>query len=203
MIVEYISDIIVGLISTFGYGGIFLAMALESACVPFPSEVIMPFSGFVVSEGGLDLMGITLVGALGNLFGSVVAYLAGLKGGRPFLEKYGKYLLLSKKKLDMADNWFNRHGDRAVLISRMLPVIRTYISLPAGIAGMDFKKFVFYTFVGSLPWCFALGYLGVLLGPRWDSLKAWFHLMDALIILSVACALIYLLMRYKKESISN
>lgn len=202
-IVEYISDIIVNLISTFGYGGIFFAMALESACVPFPSEVIMPFSGFVVSEGGLDLMGITLVGALGNLFGSVVAYLVGLKGGRPFLEKYGKYVLLSKMKLDMADDWFNRHGDRAVLISRVLPVIRTYISLPAGIAAMNFKKFVFYTFVGSLPWCFALGYLGVLLGPRWDSLKVWFHLIDALIILSVAVALIYILMRYRKNRITT
>jgi membrane protein DedA with SNARE-associated domain len=196
-IVEYISDLIVSLISSFGYGGIFFAMALESACIPFPSEIIMPFSGFVVSKGGLDLWGITIAGALGNLFGSVVAYLVGLEGGRPFLEKYGKYILLSQKKLDLADDWFRKHGDRAVLISRLLPVIRTYISLPAGIAGMDFKKFTFYTFAGSLPWCLALGYLGVLLGPKWDSLKGWFHILDAMIILSIIGILIYVFKKRK------
>ncbi len=196
-IVEFISDLIVSLISSFGYAGIFFAMAAESACIPFPSEIIMPFSGFVVSNGGLDLWGITLAGALGNLFGSVVAYLVGLKGGRPFLEKYGKYILLSKKKLVLADNWFEKHGDRAVLISRLLPVIRTYISLPAGIARMEFGKFALYTFAGSLPWCLALGYLGVLLGPKWDSLKTWFHILYALIILFIICTLIYVFMRYR------
>lgn len=165
-IVEFISDLIVNLISSFGYAGIFLAMAAESACIPFPSEIIMPFSGFVVSKGELGLWEITMAGALGNLFGSMVAYVVGQRGGRPFLEEYGKYILLSKKKLDLADDWFGRHGDRAVLISRLLPVIRTYISLPAGIAGMDFGKFAYYTFAGSLPWCLALGYLGVLLGPH-------------------------------------
>jgi membrane protein DedA with SNARE-associated domain len=198
-IVEFISDLIISLISSFGYSGIFFAMALESACIPFPSEIIMPFSGFVVSKGELDLWGITLAGALGNLFGSVVAYVVGLKGGRPFLEKYGKYMLLSQKKLDLADNWFEKHGDRAVLISRLLPVIRTYISLPAGIARMEFGKFALYTFAGSLPWCFALGYLGVLLGPKWDSLKIWFHILDAAIILSIVCTLIYVFMRYRNS----
>jgi membrane protein DedA with SNARE-associated domain len=199
-IVEYVSDLIVGLISSFGYSGIFFAMALESACIPFPSEIIMPFSGFVVSEGKLDLFGITLAGALGNLFGSVVAYQVGLRGGRPFLEKYGKYVLLSRKKLDIADDWFGKYGDRAVLVSRVLPVIRTYISLPAGIAGMDFKKFSFYTLAGSLPWCFALGYIGLLLGPRWDSLRGWFHILDVIIIISILCVLVYLVIRYRKNN---
>ncbi len=198
-IVEFISDLIVNLISTFGYAGIFFAMALESACIPFPSEVIMPFGGFVVSEGEMSLIGITLAGALGNLFGSVVAYFVGLKGGRPFLEKYGAYVLLSRKKLDMADDWFMRYGDRAVLVSRMLPVVRTYISLPAGIARMDFAKFSFYTFAGSLPWCFALGYLGVLLGPRWDSFKVWFHLLDAVIIIAVIIGAAYIISKYRKD----
>lgn len=199
-IVEYISDLIVKLISSFGYSGIFFAMALESACIPFPSEIIMPFSGFVVSEGKLDLFGITLAGALGNLFGSVVAYQVGLRGGRPFLEKYGKYVLLSHKKLDLADDWFRKYGDRAVLISRVLPVIRTYISLPAGIAGMNFKKFSFYTFAGSVPWCFALGYVGILLGPQWDSLRGWFHILDAMIIISTLCILGYLVIKYKRKN---
>jgi membrane protein DedA with SNARE-associated domain len=194
-IVESISDLIVSLINTFGLAGIFFAMALESACFPFPSEIIMPFSGFVVYNGDLTLWGITLAGALGNLFGSIVAYFVGLKGGRPFLEIYGKYVFLSQKKLDLAEDWFEKHGDKAVFISRMLPVIRTYISLPAGIARMDFGKFVFYTFAGSLLWCLALGYLGVLLGPQWDSLKGWFHILDAMIILFIICALIYLIIR--------
>jgi membrane protein DedA with SNARE-associated domain len=199
-LVEFVSNVIVSLITSFGYAGIFFAMALESACIPFPSEIIMPFSGFVVSEGKLSLLGITLSGALGNLFGSVVAYQVGLRGGRPFLDKYGKYFFLSQKKLDLADDWFKKYGDRAVLISRILPVIRTYISLPAGIAGMDFKKFTFYTFTGSLPWCLALGYIGILLGPKWDSLKGWFHIFDTIIIISILCILIYLVLRYRKNN---
>jgi len=202
-IVEYVSNLIVSLISISGYYGIFIAMTLESACIPLPSEVTMPFSGFVVSEGKLTLWGITLAGTLGNLFGSVIAYYVGLKGGRPFLESYGRYILVTKKKLDIADKWFDRHGDRAVLISRVLPGIRTYISLPAGIAMMDFKKFVFYTFAGSLPWCFVLGYLGVLLGPRWNSLKGWFHIFDAIIIAGIILVVIYLLYKYRQSQIQD
>lgn len=199
-LVEFISNLIVSLISSLGYSGIFIAMALESACIPFPSEIIMPFSGFVVSEGKLGLLEITLTGALGNLFGSIVAYQVGLRGGRPFLEKYGKYALLNHKHLDLADDWFRKYGDRAVLISRVLPVIRTYISLPAGIAGMDFKKFAFYTFAGSLPWCLALGYTGVLLGPKWDSLKGWFHVFDAIIIISIIGFLIFFIVKFRKNN---
>jgi membrane protein DedA with SNARE-associated domain len=198
-IVEYISDLVINLISAFGYVGIFFTMALESAGIPFPSEVIMPFSGFVVSEGKLTLLNIVLAGAFGNYFGSAVAYFIGLKGGRPFLEQYGCYLLLNKKKLDIADDWFQRYGDKAVFLSRMLPVIRTYISFPAGIARMDFKKFSFYTLAGSLPWCFALGYLGVILGPKWDSFKVWFHLLDAIIGISILIVLIYIIYRHKEE----
>jgi membrane protein DedA with SNARE-associated domain len=198
-IVEYVSNLIVSLISATGYSGVFFAMALESACIPFPSEIIMPFSGFVVSEGKMTLLGITLAGALGNLFGSVIAYFVGLSGGRPFLEKHGRYILISHKKLDLADDWFQKYGDKAVLLSRVLPVLRTYISLPAGIVRMDFKKFSFFTFLGSLPWCLALGYVGVLLGSRWDSLRGWFHLMDAVVILAIIGAAIYILRGYRKD----
>jgi membrane protein DedA with SNARE-associated domain len=198
-IVEYVSDLIVSLISATGYSGVFFAMALESACIPFPSEIIMPFSGFAVSEGKMTLLGITLAGALGNLFGSVIAYFVGLKGGRPFLENYGRYILISHKKLDLTDEWFQKYGDKAVLSSRVLPVLRTYISLPAGMARMGFKKFSFFTFVGSLPWCLALGYVGVLLGPRWDSLRGWFHLMDAVVVLAIIGAAIYILRGYRRD----
>lgn len=202
-IVEYVSNLIVSLIRTFGYSGIFFAMALESACIPLPSEVIMPFSGFVVSEGKLTLWGITFAGALGNLFGSIVAYYIGLKGGRPFLEAYGRYILVTRKKLDIADTWFDKYGDRAVLISRVLPGIRTYISLPAGVARMSVKKFAFYTFVGSLPWCFALGYLGVILGPRWESLEVWFHILDAMIVLGIILTVAYFLYKYRRNKIHD
>jgi len=195
-IVEYISDLIINFISAFGYRGIFFAMAIESACIPLPSEIIMPFSGFVVSQGDLTLWGITLAGALGNLFGSLFAYFVGLKGGRPLLERYGKFFLISRKKLQMADDWFKKHGDKAVFIGRLLPAIRTYISLPAGIARMDFNKFVFYTFLGALPWCFALGYLGAILGPKWDSLRGWFHLLDAIIVFLIVASSIYFIFRY-------
>jgi membrane protein DedA with SNARE-associated domain len=198
-IVEYVSNLIVSLISATGYSGVFFAMALESACIPFPSEIIMPFSGFMVSEGKMTLLGITLAGALGNLFGSVVAYFVGLKGGRPFLENYGRYILISHKKLDLTDEWFQKYGDKAVISSRVLPVLRTYISLPAGMARMGFKKFSFFTFVGSLPWCLALGYVGVLLGPRWDSLRGWFHLMDAVVVLAIIGAAIYILRGYRRD----
>jgi membrane protein DedA with SNARE-associated domain len=198
---EFVTDLIIRVIGSTGYYGVFFAMALESACIPLPSEIIMPFSGFVVSQGKMTLLGITLAGALGNLFGSIIAYYVGLKGGRPFLEKYGgKYLLISKKKLDLADDWFNKYGYKAVLISRILPVIRTYISLPAGIARMDFRKFALYTFAGSLPWCFLLGSLGVILGPNWDSFKVWFHFIDALIIVSILGILVYMLLKHRKTN---
>ena len=195
-IVENICNLIINFINAFGYRGIFFAMALESACIPLPSEIIMPFSGYVVSQGDLTLWGITLAGALGNLFGSLFAYFVGLKGGRPFLERYGKFFLISQKKLQITDTWFKMHGDKAVFIGRLLPAIRTYISLPAGIARMNFNKFVFYTFLGALPWCFALGYLGVVLGPKWDSLRGWFHLLDAIIVFLVVAGSIYFIFKY-------
>jgi membrane protein DedA with SNARE-associated domain len=197
-IVAYLSEIIVEMIESFGYFGIFVAMALESACIPFPSEIIMPFAGFVVSEGKMSLLMITLAGAFGNLAGSLIAYFFGLKGGRPLLERYGVYFFISKRKLKMADEWFMKYGEYAVFFSRLLPVVRTYISLPAGVAGMDLKKFVIYSFAGSLPWCLALGYLGVLLGPRWDSLSAYFHILDAIIILSLVAVVVYLLARRRR-----
>jgi membrane protein DedA with SNARE-associated domain len=198
-IVEFVSELIISMIRGSGYFGIFLAMAIESACLPFPSEVIMPFAGFIVSEGRMTLVGITLAGALGNLFGSLVAYVIGIAGGRPFLEKYGKYLLISKHKLELADKWFSKYGDKAVFISRVLPIIRTFISLPAGIARMDIKKFIAYTFVGSVPWCLFLGYLGVLLGPKWNILKKYFHILDAVIIAAVVGLIIYAIVRAGKK----
>ncbi len=154
-IVEFVSNLIINVIGNLGYWGVFSAMTLESACIPLPSEIIMTFSGFVVWQGNtnMTLLGITMVGALGNLFGSLIAYFVGLRGGRPLLEKYGKYILITQSKLETADRWFDKYGYEAVLISRVLPGVRTFISLPAGITHMELKRFVIYTFAGSLVWC--------------------------------------------------
>ncbi len=198
--VEWLSNLVISMIKSSGYAGVFITMAIESACIPFPSEVIMPFAGFIVSEGRMTLWAITLAGALGNLAGSIAAYLLGMLGGRPFLEKYGRYLLISRKKLQIADDWFNRYGPKAVFFSRMMPVIRTFISLPAGIARMHFVKFAVYTFAGALPWCLFLGWLGVLLGPRWSSIKPYFHILDALIIVSLVVLVVYLLVKKRKPA---
>lgn len=180
-------------------------MTLESACIPIPSEIIMPFSGFVVWQGNtnMTLIGITLVGALGNLIGSLMAYFVGLKGGRPLLEKYGKYLLITHSKLDLADRWFLKYGSEAVLISRVLPIIRTFISLPAGIAHMDLKKFIVYTFIGSLPWCFVLGYIGVQLGPNWEIIQAYFHILDIVVAIGLLAIIGYMIYRYKLKSLKT
>jgi len=200
--VEWLSDLVIGMIKASGYGGVFFTMAVESACIPFPSEVIMPFAGFVVSEGKMTLWAITMAGALGNLFGSIVAYLVGAYGGRPFLERYGKYLLISHKKLEIADRWFNKYGSKAVFFSRMMPIIRTFISLPAGIARMNFIKFCIYTFVGALPWCLLLGYLGVLLGPQWEKMRPYFHILDIVVAVCIVGAVIYLVVRRRKKAVT-
>ncbi|MGZ7108949.1 MAG: DedA family protein, partial [Methanobacterium sp.] len=142
-------------------------------------------------------------GTLGNLVGSWIAYFVGLKGGKPFLEKYGKYVLIRQSELDKAHNWFEKYGHEAVFISRLIPGIRTFISLPAGIAEMDLKKFSIYTFAGSLPWAFVLGYIGVLLGPHWDEIKPYFHLLDILVVIGAVAFLIYIIYHYRKRSMSD
>jgi membrane protein DedA with SNARE-associated domain len=201
-VVELVSNFAIYIIQTMGYWGVFIGMTLESACIPIPSEIIMPFSGFVVWQGttNMTLMGITLVGAIGNLTGSLIAYFVGLKGGRPFLEKYGRYIFISHSKLELADRWFERYGWEAVLISRMLPVVRTFISLPAGIANMDLKKFSLYTFIGSLPWSFILAYIGVQLGPNWDLIESYFHIMDIGVFIAILGLTIYLVLSYRSKS---
>lgn len=204
-LVEIVSNFTINLISSLGYWGVLIGMTLESACIPIPSEIIMPFSGFVVWQGNtnMTLIGITLVGAFGNLIGSLIAFFVGLKGGRPLLEKYGKYLLITHNKLDLADRWFLKYGGEAVLISRVLPIIRTFISLPAGIAHMDLKKFIVYTFVGSLPWCFVLGYIGVQLGPNWEIIQTYFHILDIVVAIGIIAIIGYLIYRYKIKSLKT
>ncbi len=192
-IVAELSRVIVAAIARFGYVGILITMAIESACIPLPSEIIMPFSGYLVSTGQFSMLGVTLAGAVGNVVGSVVAYYAGVWGGRPFVERYGPYLLVSRRDLELADRWFAKYGEAAVLISRMLPVVRTFISLPAGIARMHFPRFVVFTFVGSVPWCYLLAYIGLKMGERWDQLREYFHRLDLVIGVLLAMAVAYFL----------
>ena len=183
-IIEIFSGFIVGIISTLGYPGVVLLMGIESACIPLPSEIIMPFSGYLVYTGRFSLWAVSVAGAIGCVVGSIVAYWAGMYGGRPFIEKYGRYVLISQHDLDLADRWFARRGELIVFTSRLLPVIRTFIAFPAGVAKMNLTRFVAYTFLGSLPWCLALAYAGQKLGEQWDkndTLKTWFHRFDFVI----------------------
>ena len=195
-ILAWLSSIIISVISSTGYLGIFFLMALESACVPVPSEVIMPFSGFLVWEGRFELWQVVIWGALGNLAGSIAAYAVGAWGGRRLIVKYGKYLLISGHDLDLADNWFAKYGQATVFFSRLLPVVRTFISLPAGIARMDFKKFCVYTLAGSLPWSFFLAYAGLIAGENWDGLKVYFHKFDLLIGILLVLGIIWWVRRH-------
>jgi membrane protein DedA with SNARE-associated domain len=179
---------------TIGYLGVVVAMAIESACIPLPSEIILPMAGWMVSRGEFTLIGATLAGVLGCVVGSIVAYWVGVVGGRPLLERYGKYVLISMHDLDVADRWFNRYGEVAILISRMLPVIRTFISLPAGIARMNFGRFVLYTALGSLPWSLALVYVGKSLGDNWEQVRAVLQKFDypiAAVIVALIALYIY------------
>ncbi len=183
-IISVLAVFIVAVISSLGYGGIVLLMAIESACIPLPSEVIMPFSGYLVYTGRFNLWWVATFGALGCNLGSLLAYEIGAYGGRPLVERYGRYLLLSRNELDLADKFFARWGSATVFFSRLLPVIRTFIALPAGVARMPRGRFHLYTFVGSWPWCLGLAWVGMKLGERWDSdprLKLWFHRFDIVI----------------------
>ena len=172
---------VISVISTMGYLGIMSLMAIESACIPLPSEVIMPFSGYLVYTGQFNLWMVAFVGALGCNVGSAVAYEIGYYGGRPLVERYGSYIWLSETELNWTDRFFAKFGDWTVLISRMLPVIRTFIALPAGIARMPRFRFHLYTFVGSFPWCLGLAYLGMKAGEHWNYLGKYFHQFDKVI----------------------
>lgn len=172
---------IMATIQSMGHGGIVLLMAIESACIPLPSEIILPFSGFLVAKGIFNLHLAAAAGAFGCLFGSWVAYGVGFYGGRPFLERYGKYILISSHDMDLADRWFSRYGDWAIFLSRILPIIRTFISLPAGIARMPFIRFSVLSLLGSWIWSYALIYVGAKLGEHWERLRQMAHGLDYLI----------------------
>ena len=192
---EKLLTFVQGLYQALGWPGVLILMAVESASIPFPSEIIMPFAGwFLVKEAGQGLGGVAFiaaVGAAGNLLGSLVAYYAGVVGGRPLLLRYGRYLLIMPHELDQADRLFARFGDWIVMVSRLLPVIRTFISFPAGISRMNVMRFSVFTFIGAYPFCFALAYGGYVLGEHWEQLRNGMRPFDYPIAAAVVLAVVW------------
>jgi membrane protein DedA with SNARE-associated domain len=189
MLAELLSYWITGIITTSGYLGVFLLMAGESACLPIPSEVVLPFAGYLAFQGNFGLVAIIIVATLGQLFGAFVAYYVGALGGRPLVERYAR--VFDHSHLQIAEKWFERWGSNAVFISRLVPLVRTFIAFPAGLAKMDMKKFALYTFAGSLPWTAALTYAGYSLGPYWGGVIGFFDKLDIVVVAVVIITVVY------------
>ncbi len=198
-VIALVGGFVVTTIARLGYSGLVLLMAVESACIPLPSEVIMPFSGYLVYRGEFSLWGVAVAGASGCVLGSLVAYFIGIYGGRSLVYKYGRYLLISRRDLALADRWFARYGGITVFIGRLLPIIRTFIALPAGISRMPILPFVIYTFIGSLIWCYGLGWIGLKLGENWHTLGDYFHRFDAAIAMILLIGAAWYLRRHWKH----
>lgn len=195
-----IVEAITSFISATGYAGIFGLMLLESALIPIPSEIIMPFSGFLVASGRLDPVGVILAGTFGNLAGSILTYFLGLKVGRAFVLKYGKYVLFRRHHLELTERWFAKYGDRMSFAGRLLPGIRTYVSLPAGLGITNFKKFIVYTFAGSLIWNFLLTYIGMQLGSSWKNIDKYSIYLDVVAVVFIAVFIAWFVAKSRKVS---
>src|SRR3989344_7547109 len=197
--VELISGAAVFVISTTGYAGIFFLMALESMITPIPSELVMPFAGFLVSGGQLDLVLVVLAGAFGSLIGSLISYYAGMLLGRPILLKYGRFLLLNEKHLALTEQWFAKYGSKAIFIGRLIPVVRHLISIPAGFAKMNILKFSVYTFAGAFLWCSILTYWGIILKENWHTILKYTEIIDIFIAAAIIAVAVFFYFRYVKN----
>jgi membrane protein DedA with SNARE-associated domain len=186
-------------IDAMGVAGVFVLMTLESACIPVPSEAIMLFAGFNVSEGNMTLFEIVAAGVLGNVVGSWIAYAAGYYGRIELLEQ-NKLIHINRKHLAWADSWFARHGDATVFFARMLPIIRTFISLPAGVARMPFWRFTVLTLLGCIPWVLLLGVIGREVGDRWPEWRDHLHYLDYAVLLAIVALIVYLLVRRRQRA---
>jgi membrane protein DedA with SNARE-associated domain len=199
-ILRPIVEVITSIITTMSYPGIFFLMILESALIPIPSEIIMPFSGFLASTGKLNYIGVVLAGSFGNLVGSVLTYYLGINVGRKVILKYGKYIFFKKKHLELTENLFHKYGDRVSFVGRLLPGIRTYVSLPAGIGKTKFTKFVIYTLAGSLIWNSMLTYVGMKLGSNWKNIDKYSIYLDIAAVLAIAVFLIWFIYNTRRKS---
>ncbi len=201
---EKLISLLIGAITAGGYPAVILLMAIQSACIPIPSEVIMPLAGDALAHSQWDLILLATAASLASNLGSIPAYWVGARGGRPMVERYGSYLLLSRHDLDRVDHFFDRFGSIAVLIGRMLPIIRTFIAFPAGVAKMNLWKFHIYTFIGSWPWCYALAWVGMKLGATWNSdprLKEIFHRFHLAVELVLVAGFLWFVISHWKNRI--
>ncbi len=194
-IIAFFTKIIISIINISGYWGVFALMTAESALIPIPSEVTMPFAGYLATTGRFNLYLVIIVGAVANLFGSILAYWLGFWGQEPvvrlLIKKWGKYLLITEDEFDRSEKWFRKYGEKIVFLSRVLPIVRTFISLPAGIAEMNFWRFCWFTFVGSLIWSAILTYIGFVLGKNWNSIEIYYRRFEYLIVFIGAVMILY------------
>lgn len=196
---EFLGNLVISWITTFGYFGIFFVIVLESIIVPIPSEVILPFAGFLAYQDKLNLILVILFATLGSVVASWIAYYIGYYGGIPFFRKYGKYMFIGEKELKHSEDWFKKHGHKAVFFGRMIPGIRSLISIPAGIAKMGIKKFTAYTALGSLPWNVALVSFGFALGPEWAQIGKYMDIINNLVAVGLVIAVVYLIYRFRNK----
>lgn len=190
---------ITDLIHAYGYVAMFIAMVLENANIPIPSEIVLGFAGYLVAQGVFDFWTTIIVGTLAGIVGSILSYWMGEYGGRPLLMKYGKYMLFDERKFSLAENLFNRYGGAAVFIGRLLPGVRTFISFPAGVARYPMTPFVIWTTIGTIPWTILLVWLGMKLGEHWEDLIQYNHEFLIVMIVVFVIAAIYGLYKYKKR----
>ena len=186
-------------IASLGYWGIGILMAIESCNIPIPSELILPFGGYLVSTGQLAFFAAALAGTIGGTIGSLASYYIGLFGGRPFLDRYGRYFGATPGRIAMAENWFNRYDIWTVFFTRLLPGIRTFISLPAGVARVNITLFTLYTFLGTLIWSLFLTYVGFTLGVHWEIVSSWFHRADLLLLVAILLLIAYWLWHCRRR----
>lgn len=196
---DYFYQLFLAFIASWGYVAVAVLMAAENACIPIPSELILGFAGYLVFSGHMSFEGALAAGMVGGLLGSIFAYEVGAYGGRPFVEKYGKYFLIKRSHVDVAQRWFDRYGLKAVFFSRMLPVVRTFISLPAGFARVNRSRFFFYTIAGALPWTAAILYAGMLLGENWRDLMSYGHEASLIFISGAVIAAVVLYVRRRRK----
>jgi membrane protein DedA with SNARE-associated domain len=199
-IVAPLAAFILATIAAWGYGGIVLCMAIESACIPLPSEIIMPFSGYLVTTGRFTLWGVALAGAAGNVIGSWAAYWMGLRGGRPLALQLARWHIIRVEEYDRADRWLQRHGLKVAFWARLLPIVRTFVSFPAGAARVPFWRFTLYTFLGSLPWAMGLAYVGVLFREHWHDIKTVWRGFDLVIVAALLVLFLLWLRQHFKHA---